>query len=150
MTPDPEIKEYVSEAKRNFFVFRDGLTADVLRRGGVPHTCIFGLQVPRISQVASRFGSLPAERKRMLARCLWEDADVRESRLLACWLMDSADLSHDDALALASSVRSQEEADILVFRVLSRIPDRKSLLDALDDSPPHRMAARALSRSLDH
>ncbi len=137
------------EAKQYFFTYRDGLTADVLRRGGVPHKTVFGLQVPQLSALARRLDGLEADERRELAAWLWADSEVRESRLLACWLF-AHDLGVEAAEALAKDVRSQEEADMLAFRCLRFLPDAPALLARLGDSADEGAArtVRALGRFL--
>lgn len=126
----------LQEIKKYFFTYRDGLTADVLRRGGVNCKTIFGLQIPQISALARSAEDMPAAERQKLAEVLWADKDVRESRLLACYLFQPELLSIDEALMLANDVRWQEEADILSFRLLRRVPDVALLMDRLPQNAP--------------
>ena len=137
MTPQ-DIKKY-------FFTYRDGLTADVLRRGGVPCKMIFGLQIPQIAALAREMSDMPAAEKDSLGRILWNDRSVRESRLLACYLLNPESVMMEEALHMAADVQSQEEADILVFRLLRHLPYASELLDRLDSESP---VARALARMI--
>ncbi len=133
----------IQEIKKYFFTFRDGLTADVLKKGGVPHKMIFGLQIPQISAKARDLSALDPMERQALAEELWKDKDVRESRLLACYLFDPDQVSEEIALQLASEVRTQEEADMLAFRLLSRLPFKGSLAEKLPaDSPSGKALAR--------
>ncbi|MCM1368930.1 MAG: hypothetical protein NC204_00990 [Candidatus Amulumruptor caecigallinarius] len=104
------------EIKQLFFTFRNGIVADALRKAGYPHKMIFGLELPRIAEMARELG--PDD---VLAEKLWNDRDVRESRLLAVYLMQPDNVSADDALRLASDVRTVEEADMLSFRLFKRM-----------------------------
>lgn len=133
----------LQDIKKYFFTYRDGLTADVLRRGGVPCKMIFGLQLPRISALAREMADMPVAEKEALARTLWEDRGVRESRLLACYLFNPESVKMEEALRMAADVQSQEEADILAFRLLRYLPYSAELLAGLDKESP---AARALAR----
>lgn len=36
----------IAEIKKEFFTYRNGMLADTLRRYGMPHKVIFGLEVP--------------------------------------------------------------------------------------------------------
>lgn len=145
------------EIKKEFFAFRDGLTADVLRKGGLPHKMIFGLQIPQIRHIADTLSALSGEERRARALWLWSDRDVRESRLLACFLFDPSEISPEEALALASDLRSREEADMLAFRLLKRLPSPEAMLrsleEAIEEEGPatvsRRMAAEALRRHLE-
>ena len=45
--------------KRRFFAMRNGVIADVLRKGGSPFRTIFGLNLPQIAEIAADTGKLP-------------------------------------------------------------------------------------------
>lgn len=120
--------------------FRNGIVADTLRKAGLSYSVIFGLQLPQIAQIARQ---LPVDQD--LAMKLWDDENVRESRLLACWLFNPDETLFDTALKLASSVKSREESDILSFRLLRRLPYAQQLAESLSGYP-----AEALQRNLDN
>lgn len=120
--------------------FRNGIVADTLRKAGLSYSVIFGLQLPQLAQIARQ---LPTDQE--LALKLWNDENVRESRLLACWLFNPDEVTFDMALKLASSVKSREEADILSFRLLRRLPYASKLAETLTGYP-----AEALQRNLDN
>lgn len=134
--------------------YRNGIVADTLRKAGYPHKIIFGLQLPQLKQIADQVRQdLSPERHEdissqtrvsSLARDLWKDRDVRESRLLATYLMDPMALTPGECLKLAEESLTQEEADMLAFRVLRHRPDASELLPRL----PERVR-KALGRFLD-
>lgn len=109
--------------KKEFFTFRNGIVSDTLRRSGWPHNVIFGLQLPEINAVAAKTAELlPANELPALARLLWNDREVRESRLLACSLLREAGrrgIAKPEILKVAgelrNSLRCREEEDILAF-----------------------------------
>lgn len=133
----------MKEIKHLFFTFRNGMMADTLRRYGMPHKTIFGLEIPRIAEIAR--GLAPSAE---LADALWADREVRESRLLAAYLFPVETMTEEKAVALAADVRTQEEADMLAFRLFKRLPFAARLLDRLEADPATRRAARALSPHL--
>lgn len=92
----------MQEIKKLFFTYRNGAVADTLRRYGIPHKVIFGLQIPQLAAIARelQFGT-PADRE-AAADKLWADREVRESRLLACYLFDPQTITLDKALELYS------------------------------------------------
>lgn len=126
-------------------VFRNGIVADALRNAGMPYHIIFGLQLPQLSQIAR---SLPLSTA--LAKELWEDKNVRESRLLACYLFPKDEVTQDLALELGRSVQTPEEADILCFRLLRYLPFADTLAAELEDSdnPTVAYCSKALQRNL--
>jgi hypothetical protein len=116
--------EKLKFVKGEFYRFRNGIVADTLRKAGMPYSVIFGVDVPRLAEIAKPLG-----KDEPLADLLWADKTVRESRLLATYLYDPATITEEKALQLACDVNTQEEADMLVFRLLKRMP-HPELLDA--------------------
>lgn len=133
----------MKEIKHLFFTYRNGAVADTLRRYGVPHKTIFGLDVPRLAEIAR--GQTPSVE---LADRLWADRDVRESRLLAAYLYPPQEVDMDKAMALARDVRTQEEADMLAFRLFKRLTYAGELLARLAADESCGRAARALEAHL--
>ena len=95
----------LAEIKKRFFALRNGVVADTLRKAGMPYKMIFGLQVPQLAEIAR---SLKPETA--LADELWKDRDVRESRLLACYLFPVSGTDMKKALALARDARTKKKA----------------------------------------
>lgn len=133
----------MKEIKHLFFTYRNGAVADTLRRYGIPHKTIFGLDVPRLAEIAR--GLTPSLE---LADRLWADSDVRESRLLAAYLYPPAEVTADKALELARGVRTQEEADMLAFRLFKRLDFAGRLLHDFREDADCARAARALEAHL--
>lgn len=122
----------MQEIKKLFFTYRNGAVADTLRRYGIPHKVIFGLQIPQLAAIARelQFGT-PADRE-AAADKLWADREVRESRLLACYLFDPQTITLDKALELACDTRTQEESDMLAFLLLKHLPDAAAIAGKLE------------------
>lgn len=155
----------IKQIKHQFMAFRNGIVADALRKTGHPHKIIFGLQLPDISRIARNITDSelmrPSEIK-TLADELWEDSEVRESRLLACHLYNPDFTDVEKALSLAASVRTVEEADILSFRLLRKLSFARSLLDTISKESrkglqvnaggftPLKAVAIALARNLEN
>lgn len=135
----------LQDLKKEFFVYRNGIVADIYRRAGDPHTLIFGIDVARLSEIGRRIG-----RNHSLGRELWTDSKCRESRLLACWLLDPAVLTADEAAGLAADTLTTEESDIMSFRLLRHLPYAAVLAETLAASPdaPSQRTAAALLRNL--
>lgn len=134
------------EIKHEFMAFRNGITADILRQAGMPYSIIFGLQLPQITEIARRQSPSPE-----LAQLLWADRNVRESRLLAAYLYPSEELTEDKAFEMASEVLTREEADILSFRLLRRLPFAEKLVSRLMESEEVtvKYCGEALKRNLE-
>ncbi|MCM1290397.1 MAG: DNA alkylation repair protein [Prevotella sp.] len=111
---------------KEFFALRNGILADAVRKAGCPCARIFGLNVPQIAEIAKMYGY-----DNNLAYQLWDEKDCRESRLLACYLFDPQSTNMVEALRIAEDIQSVEEADMLSFRLLKRIPAKIDILNAL-------------------
>lgn len=103
--------------KRHFFAMRNGIIADVLRRGGSPFKIIFGLNLPQIVEIAS---ATPQQRE--LACRLWENTSTRESMLIAPMIMPRESFTIDDARTWTAQCPCFEVADILCHRLLRHLP----------------------------
>lgn len=133
----------IQEIRKEFFAYRNGMLADTLRGYGDPHEVIFGLEVPRLAEIARR-----CEPSAELADALWADRESRECRLLASYLYPIDSTEMEKCVALAAECRNQEEADMLAFRLFKRLPYAAELLAELNRRPDCRKAAKALSDHL--
>lgn len=120
----------IQNIKKEFFALRNGIIADTLRKAGMHYKVIFGLQLPQIADIARRL-SPDLE----LARTLWEDRGVRESRILACYLFPLESVNIDEAMKLAADVQTPEEGDMLAFRIFKRLAFAEELLDKMKKNP---------------
>lgn len=132
----------LNDIKKSFFTFRNGIVADTLRKAGMPYKVIFGLQIPQIAGIAR---SLSPSME--LAEELWNDSEVRESRILASYLFPVEEINLDKALNLARDVRTQEEADMLAFRLFKRLPFADSLLSAMENNPEIPQSSKTALRN---
>lgn len=142
----------IKHIKHLFMTFRNGIVSDTLRKAGMKYDIIFGLQIPQISEIAREIKSNNSPDKLYdIAETLWADHNVRESRLLACWLYPVAMTTHEKAIELASDVKTREEADILCFRLLRNLPFASSLSDSLclNNNPLIAYCGEALQRNLE-
>lgn len=140
-----DIQDSIKSIKHNFLAFRNGVISDTLRKAGMPYKIIFGLQLPQIAQIARAH-----EQNMKLAESLWQDENMRESRLTACYLFPPEEVDKEKALELAESVRTMEEADILTFRLLKRLSFARELAEELQkkEQPLVSYCGKALIRNL--
>ncbi|MDE7397690.1 MAG: hypothetical protein K2M98_08195 [Muribaculum sp.] len=110
-----DINERKAAVKRSFFAYRNGVVADVMRRGGSPYHMIFGLTLAQVADIANGIG-----RDDELARELWFTDDVRESAMLAPMLVNPDIFGCEDAIEWVVAVKSVEIADILALKLLRR------------------------------
>lgn len=138
----------MKEIKQQFYVFRNGALGASLRNAlgaSNPYDVIFGLMLPQIAEIARG-----QEKNAELARRLWDDRKVRESRLLACYLMPPEEVDAVEAERMFTDVQTNEEGDILAFRLLKWLPSAPALVEkySQSDNPLLRYAAHTLSLKL--
>ncbi len=110
------MEKILSEIKKDFFAYRNGVMADALRKSGDPHAVIMGCMLVDVVTIARRYEPMVA-----LASALWADVKHRECRLAAPVLFPPAEMTAEQALEWARGVQSEEEADVLCHRLLRRV-----------------------------
>lgn len=120
----------IQEIKRRFFAMRNGIIADTLRKNGSSFKIIFGLNLPQITDIANDLGT-----NSNLARQFWENKSTRESMILATMLMPVSEFDRSLALQWINEVNDIEIADILVHRLLRKLPYAFDLAILLSESP---------------
>lgn len=136
----------MQKIKRRFFEMRNGALAESLRRQGAPYKIIFGLNIPQIVEIAQECGINPD-----LARELRANTSTRESMLLAPMIMDHSRLEYDEAIKWICESPTTEVSDILVHRLLGKLPYSLTLAEHLLDTDidmAHYGAMRLLFRHI--
>lgn len=108
-----EIVKELSDIKKSFFGFRNGIVSSSLRNAGDPHRYIMGCLLPDIAQIARNY--TPSVQ---LAECLWNEKQHRECRLAATMLYPIAELDFDTARNWCCDVETHEVADVLCMKLL--------------------------------
>lgn len=116
----------IQKIKRQFFAYRNGVTADALRKGGSPFHIIFGLSISQLNEIASHIGY-----NRELALKLWENNTTRCSMLLAPMLLDPSITEPDVLIKMCRETPDVETADILCHKLISHSPHVDQLLSVL-------------------
>ena len=84
--------------------YRNGIIADTLRSAGWTHSVIFGLNLPQITDIARQQPAPDVD----LALELWNDRNVRESRLITPFLLPK-DYQQADLLKLLADIQVEEQ-----------------------------------------
>ncbi len=142
-----DIAQEIKNVKRHFMAMRNGITADILRKAGLPYKVIFGLNLPQLSEISRSL--IPSVE---LASALWNDVEVRESRLLAPMIMPRELEDTDIYVRMAHECRTKEECDILSFRLLRYVAQADDMARelAVSDEPLVRYCGEALMRNLEN
>lgn len=126
-TPEPTaVYNDMQTIKRRFFAMRNGIIADVLRRGGSPFRIIFGLNLPQIVEIAAE-----TEPSADLACRLWANTTTRESMLAAPMIFPREDFDLAMARRWCAGIPTPEVADVLCHRLLRHRPFAAGLADEL-------------------
>lgn len=119
----------VQDVKQKFFAYRNGIVADALRKASDRHSIIFGLNLPQLAEIAQMTG-----KDATLARTLWQDGKVRESQLLAPYIMPTEDFVQEEAMEWIKEAPNHEVTDLLCMKLLRNLPYALELLASLEQS----------------
>ena len=124
-----EIESLTHQIKKDFFTFRNGIIADAVRKLYPQGTFIYGLTVPQFTDISKKY-----HKDLDLALSLWSEKSCRESRILALYLFPVEKINFDTALFLLRDVSSNEEAELLPFRVLRHLPFAEKIVNSESNS----------------
>ncbi|MCH5229735.1 MAG: DNA alkylation repair protein [Muribaculaceae bacterium] len=114
---EKELNKIVNEIKKDFFLYRNGIITDHLKKIYPAGTLIYGLNVPQLKELSKKY---PKDLD--LSLILWKEKKIREARLLSIFLMPSENLQAEIAKDLIRDIESVEQAEFLAFKVLRNIP----------------------------
>lgn len=139
--------EILAEIKRDFFIFRNGIIADGVKKLYPEGVTIYGLNVAQFLEMAKKY-----PRDLELGKILWEDIKSRESRLFSLYVFPYEQIEKEYALKMVREVRNREEAEFLAFRILRNLPFAQNLLEELkaeeDVSPASLYCREMLEKNL--
>lgn len=123
----------------------NGIASAAIRQSGMGYKLVFGVELPRLRQIASEFmPSSPDEnsRARRLAVALW-DENIRECKMLAILIFPPTEFDGDMADVWISSLQPQqaELAQLLSMEILCRLPQAADLsfLWMADERPLYQL-----------
>ena len=108
--------ETVREIKSKLRLFMNGVLSQSLREKGLKYRLIFGIELPRLKEIASGY-----EQSHELAQSLWKE-DIRECKILAGYLQPSNTFDPELADFWMESVHNTELADYLCMILFRRLP----------------------------
>ena len=110
------MEKLLSEIHRRFRLAMNGVVSTSMRVKGMPYKVNFGVSLPQMKQIAAQYSPDAA-----LARRLWCE-DIRESRLLATFLMPHVDFPDNEALQWMRQANTPELSDFLAMNLLQHHP----------------------------
>ena len=111
-----ELKEQLSEVKLQLRLSMNGAVSESMREKGLHYRVNFGVELPRLKQIAKKF-----EKNRVLAQYLWNE-NVRESKILAAFLMPVDEFLPEVADIWVEDIRTQEIAELTTMNLFQYLP----------------------------
>lgn len=106
----------VKDIKKELRLSMNGVVSSIQRNHGLNYKINFGVEIPRLKGIASKF-----EKDEELAKRLWMD-NIRECKMLAIFLMPENGYA-DVAKQWIAEAPFTEIADHLTMVILSKLPD---------------------------
>ena len=108
--------ETVREIKGKIRLFMNGVLSQSLREKGLKYRLIFGVELPRLKEIASGY-----EQNHNLAQALWKE-DIRECKILAAYLQPTEPFAPELADFWMESINNTELADYVCMALFRRLP----------------------------
>lgn len=106
----------IREIKSKFRLFMNGVISQSLREKGLQYRLIFGIELPRIKEIAAQY-----EPNHELAQALWKE-DIRECKILAAYLQPVESFYPEIADIWMEQIRNTELADYVCMALFRRLP----------------------------
>lgn len=119
-----EYQDTIREIRSNLRLAMDGVVSSSMREKGVVYTLNFGVTLPRIKDIASRYSPDAA-----LAGILWKE-DVRELKILATLLYPSGSITPEKAGEWVRDIRHLEIAEQFCANLMQNVSFAETLADA--------------------
>lgn len=114
---EQQTSDKIREIKKSLRLAMNGVVSTLQRRQGLDYKINFGVEIPRIKEIAAQYG-----KDRELAIALWQE-EIRECRMIAILTMPAGEFTADDANGWIATARYTELADHLSMHLLCNIPD---------------------------
>ncbi len=112
MTTEEILREIKQELRANM----NGVASAYMRRHGLGYHVNFGIELPRLREIASQF-----QPDRSVAQALWHE-NVRESKILATLLLPADDFSPAICDIWIRQLPNAEVAQMAVMNLFARLP----------------------------
>ena len=111
----------IQDIKKELRAAMNGVASARMRAAGAPYKLIFGVELPRLQDIAREFTP-----DHQLAQALWNE-NIRESKLLATLLMPLDRFYPEVADIWVDEIPSAEVAQVATMNLFSRLPYAPSL-----------------------
>ncbi len=106
--------EQIRAIKQELRAAMNGVLSAKMRQAGMPYKLVFGVELPRLMEIARDFSS-----DRRLAQQLWHEP-IRECKMLAAMLMPTDEMSAEVADIWVDEMLTSEIAQVCVMYLFSR------------------------------
>ncbi len=110
------IEQEILNIKKELRASMNGILSARMRQAGMPYKLVFGVELPRLQNIASEFTP-----SRQLAQCLWNE-NIRETRILACLLMPAKEFIPEIADIWGDEIPAAEIAQIMATHLMPYAP----------------------------
>lgn len=111
-----DVHETIKDIKSKLRLFMNGTVSQSLRDKGMGYKLIFGIEYPRIKEIASGY-----EHNHELAQSLWKE-DIRECKIMAGLLQPSETFYPEIADIWIEDMRYPELAEYTVMNLFQHLP----------------------------
>ena len=111
-----DLHEQLKDIKTQFRLAMNGAVSQSMREKGLVYKLNFGVELPRIKQIAARY-----EPDHELAQALWKE-DIRECKILATLLQPVETFLPEIADIWVESIRNIEMAELASMNLFCRLP----------------------------
>jgi 3-methyladenine DNA glycosylase AlkD len=109
-------EEQLREIKTQLRLSMNGVVSQSMREKGLNYKLNFGVELPRVRQIAGQFG-----KSHELAQALWKE-DIRECKILAGMLQPVESFLPEIAEIWIESIPTMEIAELLCMNLLQHLP----------------------------
>lgn len=111
-----DLHEQLKDIKTQFRLAMNGAVSQSMREKGLVYKLNFGVELPRIKQIAARY-----EKDHDLAQALWKE-DIRECKILAAMLQPVDTFLPEIADIWVESIRNIEIAELTSMNLFQYLP----------------------------
>lgn len=110
------MEQTIKDIKKELRAAMNGIASAKMREAGAPYKLIFGVELPRLQEIAREFRA-----NHQLAQQLWNE-NIRESKLLATMLMPLENFVPEIADIWVDEIPCTEVAQVAVMHLFARLP----------------------------
>ena len=110
----------INDIKKELHAYMNGV-ASAHARQTEDYRVNWGVEIPRLIEMADEIANSEDVSLRVLAQALWNDS-TRECKILACMLMPAAEMPEEVCDIWAEEIRTEEIATMFCMYLVQRLP----------------------------